>query len=242
MPSPLRATQVAAFTSWTRAISIARKVALFLRPGADIGESNMHISPTSVSSILAKNRLSARLGLKALAGLALSVTFATSSVAQTPTPCPAHFPAAGVVRAVGNYFPLNGRFYVMGGRSSDAVGSEFPHPFEYNPNTNTWVIKAATYPDNHVNDMACAVLTVGGTPQIYCVGGSAAGSATAAARVFSYNPVTDVITSLTAADNWPGNAAGTILPGGFAVAGNKLYVIGGFNIGTGMIAQTWQFD
>jgi hypothetical protein len=78
----------------------------------------MHISPTSVSSIFAKNRLSARLGLQALAGLALAVTFTTSSVAQTPTPCPANFPAAGVVRAVGNYFPLNGRFYVMGGRSS----------------------------------------------------------------------------------------------------------------------------
>ena len=66
--------------------------------------------------------------------------------------------------------------------------------------------------------------------QIYCVGGSAAGATTATARVFSYNPVTDVITPLTAADNWPGNAGGTILPGGFAVAGNKLYVIGGFNI------------
>src|SRR5436189_3502423 len=116
----------------------------------------------------------------------------------------------------------------MGGRSSDAVGSDFIHPFEYNPETNTWVTKVATYPDSQVNNMACGVLTVGGTPQIYCVGGSAAGSATAAARVFSYNPVNDVITTLTSADNWPGNAVGTILPGGFAVAGNKLYVIGGF--------------
>src|SRR5436190_17219814 len=90
--------------------------------------------------------------------------------------------------------------------------------------------------------MACGVLTVSGTPQIYCVGGSAAAATTATARVFSYNPVTDVITTLTAADNWPGNAVGTILPGGFAVAGNKLYVIGGFNIGTGSTRQTWQFD
>ena len=89
-------------------------------------------------------------------------------------------------------------------------------------------------PDNKVNNMACGVLTVGGTPQIYCVGGSAAGGTTATARVFSYNPVTDTITTLTAADNWPGNTAGTILPGGFAVAGNKLYIIGGFNIGTGI--------
>src|SRR5207249_5580734 len=122
MPSLLPATRVAAFTSWARAISIARKVALFLRPRADIGQPNMPIPPTSVSSIVAKNRSSARLGLEALAGLALAVIFATSSVAQTPTPCPANFPAAGGVRPVGNYFPLHGRFYVRGGRSADTAG------------------------------------------------------------------------------------------------------------------------
>ena len=93
-----------------------------------------------------------------------------------------------------------------------------------------------------MNNMACGVLTVGGTPQIYCVGGSAAGGTTATARVFSYNPVTDTITTLAAADNWPGNAIGTILPGGFAVAGNKLYIVGGFNISASTTAQTWQFD
>ena len=59
---------------------------------------------------------------------------------------------------------------------------------------------------------------VSGTPQIYCVGGSAAGATTSAARMFSYDPVTDTMTSLPS-DNWPGNAAGTILPGGAAVAG-----------------------
>ena len=210
----------------------------------------MHTSQVFVPSTFAKNtlRLFARLGLKAVAVLALAIAFVTSAVAQTPTPCPPswsagpNFPAAGVVRAVGNYFPMNGRFYVLGGRSSDAIGSDFTNPFEYNPNSNTWVTKVAAYPDNQVNNMACGVLTVGGTPQIYCVGGSAAGAATSTARVFSYNPMTDVITTLTAADNWPGNTAGTILPGGFAVAGNKLYIIGGFNINVGMTAQTWQFD
>ena len=76
--------------------------------------------------------------------------------------------------APGNYFPANGRFYAIGGRSADTAGNDFTHPFEYNPATNTWATKAATYPDNQVNNMACGVLTVGGTPQIYCVGGSAA--------------------------------------------------------------------
>jgi hypothetical protein len=148
-----------------------------------------------------------------------------------------------LVRAVGIYFPANGRFYAMGGRSSDSVGSDQTNPFEYNPTTNTWATKAATCPDAHVSDMACGVLTdSGGTPQIYCVGGSQAGQTTATARVFSYDPVADAITTLTSSDNWPGNASGTILPGGFAVVGNKLYIMGGFDINNATTHQTWQFD
>ena len=54
--------------------------------------------------------------------------------------------------------------------------------------------------------------------------------------------MTDAITTLPAADNWPGNIIGTVLPGGFAVTGNKLYIVGGFDIGTGSTAQTWPFD
>jgi N-acetylneuraminic acid mutarotase len=91
-----------------------------------------------------------------------------------------------------------------------------------------------------MNNMACGVLTVSGTPQIYCVGGSAAGQTTATGRVFSYNPVTDTPTTLTG-DDWPG-AMGTILPGGFAVANNKLYILGGFNINVASTNQIWQFD
>jgi hypothetical protein len=72
------------------------------------------------------------------------------------------------------------------------------------------------------------------------VGGSAAGQTTATGRVFSYNPVTDTPTVLTG-DDWPG-AMGTILPGGFAVANNKFYILGGFNINVGSTNQIWQFD
>ena len=89
--------------------------------------------------------------------------------------------------------------------------------------------------------MACGVLTDTGTPYIYCVGGSAAGAATATARVFRYNPATDTIDTLTS-DNWPGNGTGTILPGGFAVANNKLYVLGGFDINVASTNQIWEFD
>src|SRR5438552_10709772 len=146
-----------------------------------------------------------------------------------------------LVRAVGVYFP-DGNFYTMGGRTSDAAGSDFQHVLKYSPISNTWTQMGVTLPDNQMNNMACGVLTLGGTPYIYCVGGSAAGQTTATARVFYYNPATDTVTPLTAADNWPGDAAGTILPGGFAETGNKMYILGGFNINVASTNQIWQFD
>src|SRR5437016_3001908 len=96
------------------------------------------------------------------------------------------------------YFPANGKFYAMGGRSSDTAGNEFTHPFEYDPVGNSWATKTATYADNQTNNMACGVLTDAGTPYIYCVGGSAAGATTATGRVFRYNPVTDAISPVAA--------------------------------------------
>ena len=84
-------------------------------------------------------------------------------------------------------------------------------------------------------------LTVGGTPQIYCVGGSQATIVGNATRVFTYNPATDTFATLPAGDDWPG-AANNTLPGGFAVVANKLYIMGGFTIGADATAQTWQFD
>src|SRR5262249_18019440 len=134
----------------------------------------------------------------------------------TPTPTPTATPAqctwgAGAampsvgVRLVGVYFPANGKFYAMDGRSSDVAGSDVTHLFEASPSSNAWVTKAATYPDTTVNNMACGVLNLGGPPYIYCVGGSAGGQTTATARVFYYNPIADAITTLTAADNWLGN-------------------------------------
>jgi hypothetical protein len=150
----------------------------------------------------------------------------------------ANLPSVGV-RLVGVFFPANIRFYAVGGRSSDSSGSDFTNPFEYNGFTNTWTTKAATYPDNQVNNMACGVLTDAGTPYIYCVGGSAAGGTTATNRVFRYDPVTDVITPVAAP--WPGDADGITLPGGFTVYNNKLYILGGFQISTAMTDKIWEF-
>jgi hypothetical protein len=56
-------------------------------------------------------------------------------------------PSTGV-RMVGIYFYPNGKFYAIGERSMDGVGNDFTHPFEYDPTSNTWTIKSATFPDN----------------------------------------------------------------------------------------------
>src|SRR5438067_2434083 len=183
----------------------------------------------------------------------VDILAAVQGPGPSPTPPPTATPgscsgSAGpsmptvLVRSVGVFFPADGNFYSMGGRTSDLAGSDFQHVLRYSPGTNSWTQMGVTLPDNTMNNMACGVLAVSGTPYIYCVGGSAAGQTTATARVFFYNPVTDTATTLTGADNWPGNSAGTILPGGFAVTNDKLYILGGFNINVASTNQIWQFD
>lgn len=145
-----------------------------------------------------------------------------------------------LVRATGVYFPANGRFYAMGGRMSDAFGSEMTAPYEYNPKTNTWKFKTSPLPDNQVCNMACGVLSVGRTPYIYCVGGTTGGGAmTATKRVFRYNPVTDII-EIVGIEPWNESAPNT-LPGGFAVVQNKLYILGGFTIGNEVTNRIFEF-
>ena len=139
----------------------------------------------------------------------------------------------------GVFFPGNGKFYAMGGRSSDTPGSEFTHPFEYDPVGNSWTIKSATYPDTHVNNMACSVMNQGGTDYIYCVGGSEVATQTATGRVFRYDPITDTISTVPA--NWPSGDQ-NFIPGGFSVYNNNMYILGGFEINVTMDDNIWQFD
>jgi Kelch motif len=144
-----------------------------------------------------------------------------------------------LVRATGVYFPANGRFYAMGGRMSDTIGAEMTTPYEYNPKTDTWTFKTAPFPDNQVNNMACGVLTDGGTPYIYCVGGTASGVNGATKRVFRYDPAADTIQT-TGIDQWNESVADTV-PGGFAVVQNKLYILGGFTVGIGVTNRIFEF-
>jgi hypothetical protein len=144
-----------------------------------------------------------------------------------------------LARATGVYFPANGRFYAMGGRTGDAVGADMPTPYEYDPSTNTWAFKSASFPDNQVSNMACGVLSVGQTPYIYCVGGSAAGSTAATSRVFRYNPVSDTIET-AGLQPWNESAPDT-LPGGFTVFQNKLYILGGLTLTTAASDRIFEF-
>lgn len=145
-----------------------------------------------------------------------------------------------LARATGVYFPANGRFYAMGGRTSDTSGADMTTPYEYNPKTNTWAFKTAPFPDNQVSNMACGVLTVRGTPYIYCVGGTAAsGATTATKRVFRYDPVTDRMQT-AGLDPWNESAPDTV-PGGFAVVENKLYILGGLTVGNGATNRIFEF-
>jgi hypothetical protein len=166
-----------------------------------------------------------------------SFNFVGGGVSPTPTPTPTPTPGtcswgAGPdmpspdVRSVGVFFPGNGKFYAMGGRAFDGGGGELTNPFEFDPATNSWTTKAATYPDGIVNNMACGVLNESGTDYIYCVGGSQSGTNAVTGRVFRYNPITDSLATVTGAD-WPPGI--DTLPGGFTVFNNKFYILGGFN-------------
>jgi hypothetical protein len=184
-----------------------------------------------------------RLGMATVA-LATMFSAAFTSTASAFTPAPqwsagANFPNT-LARGSGVWFAANSRFYVMGGRATDLAGSDFLSPSEYDPGTNTWAPKTATFPTNQVCNMVSAVLVDAGTPYIYSVGGSAAGAAVTTADVRRYDPLADVITTV-ATDPWPGTTGAT-LPGGGGVFNNKLYVFGGFIVNVGMSTQIWEFD
>jgi plastocyanin len=145
--------------------------------------------------------------------------------------------AAGGIRFGGVFFPANGKFYAMGGRDVNNV--EFTNPFEYDPVSNTWATKGATYPDSLVSNIECAVANDSGTDYIYCVGGSQVSTQTETGRVFRYDPVADVIT--TVATDWPPGDAST-LPGGITVFNNKIYILGGYDVLNGIGSdQIWEF-
>jgi N-acetylneuraminic acid mutarotase len=78
-----------------------------------------------------------------------------------------------------------------------------------------------------------------GTDFIYCVGGSQSSTQTETGRVFRYDPVADVIT--TVATDWPPGDAST-LPGGITVFNNTIYILGGYDVLNAVSTnQIWAF-
>jgi plastocyanin len=56
----------------------------------------------------------------------------SSGCAQAGWSAGPDMPSTGI-SMVGVYFVPNGKLYVLGGRSTDGVGNDFMHPFEYDP-------------------------------------------------------------------------------------------------------------
>src|SRR5438552_14954062 len=95
--------------------------------------------------------------------------------------------------------------------------------------------------DDQTSTVAAALLTGPSGPSIYIVGGSGLGATTASNRVQVFDPVADTMSELFT-DPWPASPTGQVIPGGRAVFNNKLYILGGFNIGVSMTDQIWEFD
>jgi plastocyanin len=114
------------------------------------------------------------------------------------------------VRAVGVYFQANGKFYSMGGRSMDGAGNDFVHPFEYDPATNAWTTKAASFPDNQVSNMACGVLADAGERKDLDKRENYSCRSSIPKESFSDPKYT--------VRAWPGVGQNAVLPGGFTIA------------------------
>ena len=152
-------------------------------------------------------------------------------------------PAAspGLVRADAAYWPANGHVYVLGGRHRDTAGSFNDTIYSYNPATNAWATATGALTDTNTSNLAVAVLT----------GPTARASTPSAAR--SPAPASPPPASCASTTRPPGPSPTArpgpqnpaMLPGGWAVHNNKLYIFGGFDPVTGggaTPADIWIFD
>ncbi|HMA35111.1 MAG TPA: S-layer homology domain-containing protein [Chloroflexia bacterium] len=201
--------------------------------------------------------------LGALLLLALLARPGGPSQAAAPAPAPAGPRAAApqtsgwllgapfpslLVRGAAVYFPPTGQVYVLGGRTNDLPASDLLAPQAYDPAADTWITKTATFPNASVGNLAAGVLTIGGQSLVVAVGGSAAAATNAAAStavgdVRLYDPVADILTTLSS-DPWPEVAISNTVPGGAAVVNNRLYILGGFSLTNPRAAvdTIWEFD
>src|SRR5262249_44864653 len=107
-----------------------------------------------------------------------------------------------------------------------------------------WATASTMLTDTKTSNLAVVTMNGPSGPRIYAVGGSApTGSPDLLPSdiVRVYDPVAGTLTN---ADPWPQHTP-YVIPGGWSVFNNKLYMFGGFdpfNTPTAMIPDIWEFN
>ena len=160
---------------------------------------------------------------------------------QSPTPTPTATPPASCswaagpdmpsagTRLAGVFFPANGKFYAMGGRSPIQQAASSLIRLNTILVTNSWTTKSATYPDTHVTTWPAVCLT---TLERTTSTAWAVRRLPYQTRDGSRLPLRSCYRRHQHRLLLPTGplAMRIILPGGFTVFNNKLYILGGFDI------------
>src|SRR5262249_9267552 len=132
------------------------------------------------------------------------------------------------------YYPTTNKIYVFGGEDA-ALGTNYNITRIYDIATNTWTT-GANMPDVR-SFAACGYVPA--TGKIYLISGYNTGQVTSAQpNTWSYDPVANTWTDLTATLPFPHPAGGFA----FGVINNKLYIAGGRDAANAVIDLTWEFD
>ena len=165
-------------------------------------------------------------------GMTLAVVNRFDPVANTWAPM-MNMPQAAIMGCAA-YYPTTNKIYVFGGE--DAVsGTNYNITRIYDIASNTWTT-GANMPDVR-SFSACGYVPA--TGRIYVISGYNTGQVTSAQpNTWSYDPVANTWTDLTATIPFPHPAGGF----GFGVINNKLYIAGGRDAANLVIDLTWEFD
>ena len=111
--------------------------------------------------------------------------------------------------------------------AATSIMIEFTNPFEYDPVSNSWTTKSATYPDALRTTWLAVYLTT--AERTISIAWAVPISPPRPRPVVSSVMIRLLTASPTVASNWPPGDV-SILPGGFTVFNNTFYILGGFDI------------
>jgi len=136
----------------------------------------------------------------------------------------------------------NRKVYCMGGRTGSAT--ESPDIWRYDPVAHTWQDTGHDMIED-VSNYTANVLRDGDGWAIYVVSGYDAETWSHTTYVQRYYPATGVVGNV-ATDPWPLTIGGTTAyPGGCITVQNRIYCVGGFEVGAAPLYysdQTWEYD